>query len=204
MPKDLAEKKRMLARLRYYKNREKNLKAVKDYRDRNKEKVALAKKLDAERNKDRVKNTRMRYYLKNKESIDKRVKNWKKNNRARLNERNRQRYKTDIAYRITVNYRNRFYDVVKNKRTSKSIKFLGCSIDHFKEYLESLFTKKMTWENYGTYWHIDHIMPCASFDLTDEAHQKRCFHYTNMQPLEAKKNLTKNKTQPQSHQFLLL
>ena len=41
----------------------------------------------------------------------------------------------------------------------------------------------MTWENHGKIWEIDHILPCASFDLTILEEQKKCFHYTNMQPL---------------------
>lgn len=51
----------------------------------------------------------------------------------------------------------------------------------------------MTWENYGFYtWHIDHIRPCASFDLSDPEQQKICFNYKNMQPLWAHENLSKH------------
>jgi len=49
----------------------------------------------------------------------------------------------------------------------------------------------MSWDNYGSYWHIDHIRPCASFDLTDPEQQKDCFDFTNLQPLEAKENIRK-------------
>ena len=49
----------------------------------------------------------------------------------------------------------------------------------------------MTFENYGDYWHMDHIKPCASFDLNDEEEQKKCFHYTNLQPMEGKENMSK-------------
>ncbi len=50
----------------------------------------------------------------------------------------------------------------------------------------------MTWENHGRHgWHIDHIIPCAAFDLTDPEQQKKCFHYTNYQPLYTLENLKK-------------
>ena len=48
----------------------------------------------------------------------------------------------------------------------------------------------MSWDNYGK-WHIDHIIPCASFDLADETQQRLCFHFTNLQPLEASENMRK-------------
>ena len=51
----------------------------------------------------------------------------------------------------------------------------------------------MTWDNYGSYWHVDHIIPCCKFDLTDPEQQLKCFHYTNLQPLEATANLRKNR-----------
>jgi len=60
----------------------------------------------------------------------------------------------------------------------------------------------MTWDNHGTghngkgmkEWHIDHIKPCASFDLSKPSQQRKCFHYSNMQPLWAKDNLKKRNT----------
>ena len=50
----------------------------------------------------------------------------------------------------------------------------------------------MTWENYGSYWHVDHIRPLASFDLSKPEEQTKAFHFSNCQPLEAKKNLQKS------------
>lgn len=68
---------------------------------------------------------------------------------------------------------------------------VGCNIEEFKKYLESMFVDGMDWGNYGL-WHIDHIIPCISFDLSNEQEQRKCFHYTNMQPLWAKDNLIKS------------
>ena len=54
------------------------------------------------------------------------------------------------------------------------------------------FREGMTLENHGPVWHIDHIRPCASFDLTDKAQAAACFHYSNLQPLFAEENLAKS------------
>jgi hypothetical protein len=49
----------------------------------------------------------------------------------------------------------------------------------------------MTWDNYGTYWHLDHIIPCVYFILTEAEQQKLCFNYTNYQPLTKMENWSK-------------
>ena len=78
------------------------------------------------------------------------------------------------------------------KKTTSVMELTGCSIDFLKHHLESLFLEGMSWDNYGTYgWHVDHILPCASFDLSDPEQQKICFHYTNLQPLWREDNLSK-------------
>jgi hypothetical protein len=105
----------------------------------------------------------------------------------------RKRYKEDINYMITKLLRCRFAEIIKSKKSIKFdsvLNFIGCSVDYLREYLESKFKDGMTWENKGE-WHIDHIKPCASFDITDIEEQKKCFHYTNLQPLWAKDNISK-------------
>ncbi len=102
------------------------------------------------------------------------------------------RYKNNLEFRLITILRSRFYKAIKlNKESSINI-LLGCSIIQLKQYLESQFVKGMTWDNYGLNgWHIDHIKPCAKFDLSKEQEQLECFHYTNLQPLWAEDNLSK-------------
>jgi hypothetical protein len=67
---------------------------------------------------------------------------------------------------------------------------IGCSINELRAHLEAKFKEGMSWENYGK-WHIDHIIPCSAFNLTDIQQQQECFNYKNLQPLWAKENWSK-------------
>mgnify|MGYP001132378696 CR=1 FL=1 len=101
---------------------------------------------------------------------------------------------TDPKWKIMKNLRTRISTAIRGSRKSAStVSLLGCSVDELNKHLESQFTTGMTWDNYGYYgWHVDHIKPCASFDLTLDSEQKKCFHYTNLQPLWAKDNMNKS------------
>jgi len=80
-------------------------------------------------------------------------------------------------------------DVSKEKST---MELTGCTVDELKKHIEKQFKPGMNWSNHSVKgFHIDHIIPCASFDLTKEEEQKKCFHYTNLQPLWAEENLSK-------------
>lgn len=101
--------------------------------------------------------------------------------------------KNDVNFRIRITLTSRIKEAVKKAKTEKcdkSVALLGCSIEHVRDHLEQQFTEGMTWDNHGD-WHIDHIKPCASFDLTDEDQQRECFHYSNLQPLWAVENIKK-------------
>lgn len=104
-------------------------------------------------------------------------------------------YRTDENYRLAAALRARMYETIvkiqDGKQVLSSFALIGCSIDDLKEHLENQFQSGMTWQNFGE-WHIDHIRPCASFDLTDPKQQQECFHYTNLQPLWAAENISKN------------
>lgn len=94
--------------------------------------------------------------------------------------------------RIALRLRNQLNKALKGQRKfGRAQELLGCSIENFRIYIESKFDTGMLWSNYGTVWHIDHVMPCAVFDLSKQSHQKRCFHFSNMQPLFASENIRK-------------
>lgn len=147
-----------------------------------------------------------RYAEKNREHRKEYQRAYKKANREKLNEKNRLKYRTDPDYRLKINCRNRIGSFLKStkKGSIKSADLIGCTPEELKQYLGSMFKPGMNWENYGRVWHVDHIMPIASFKLSEIKQIKRCFHYTNLQPLFAIENLKKNKTIPQLHQYILL
>lgn len=76
-------------------------------------------------------------------------------------------------------------------KSGSTYELLGCTWEHLRWHIEAQFDGKMTWENHGSYWHLDHITPLDSFDLSDPAQQRRACHWKNLQPLEAKENIRK-------------
>jgi hypothetical protein len=119
---------------------------------------------------------------------------YKKRNREKVNSYRQNKYKNDPNFRLAQVIRVRMRKFIKNKSQS-SKKLMGADIETVKKHLENLFQEGMNWDNHGNEgWHIDHIIPCAAFDLTDPKQQKKCFHYTNLQPLWARDNLSKSDT----------
>ena len=160
-------------------------------------------------NQDRVITYRRQYAIDNKEEIAIRIKKFRINNdahfksqskkyrnapgyREKRNIQDRERKKRDPMYRIRVNLHVRLWFFLRAlKKSTRTMELVGCDLEFLKKHLESQFDEKMTWDNYGTYWHIDHLRPCKSFNLLDPEQQKKCFHWTNLQPLEGKENMSK-------------
>lgn len=165
-----------------------------DWYKRNCEKEkARVRKFNAEH-----KEVRKLYRARTFERRSKYMKKWRAKNKKHVlqykNTYESARKKTDIGYRMLCNIRNRIRDAMKNdSKTSPTKVLLGCTIQELKQHLQSKFTDKMNWDNYGRKgWHIDHILPCASFDLSKPEEQKKCFHYTNLQPLWHIDNIMKS------------
>ena len=113
--------------------------------------------------------------------------------RKKLTQKYLNRRRTDPNFKILTILRGRIKDVLKgHSKSDSTINILGCTIEELWIHLESKFTEGMTRQNHGK-WHVDHIIPCASFDLTKPEQQVKCFHYTNLQPLWALDNLKKGK-----------
>jgi hypothetical protein len=147
-------------------------------------------------NKKKIHDYNVKYSKKwreeNKELKKQLDKEYRQKNKERINEYQINKKQIDINYRIKCNLRNRIYNVLKRKQKASSLMvILGCTIEELRIYLESLFQDGMTWQNYGK-WHIDHIIPCASFDLSKVEDQQKCFNYKNLQPLWALDNLKKS------------
>jgi hypothetical protein len=137
------------------------------------------------------------YYQKNRGAVLARQKEYtkdpkvKENRRKVLREWTRKRCAEDPAFRVRRTIATRIWHALKGTCKSKRTReLLGCHQDDFKIYIEKLFLTGMSWENYGN-WHVDHIIPCDSFDLSTEENQRKCFHYKNLQPLWAADNLSK-------------
>ena len=115
--------------------------------------------------------------------------------KKKRNAREKKRYHSDPQYKLKCCLRSRLRKALKGKlKSASTMTLLGCSIAHLKDHLEKQFQPGMTCENYGPVWHVDHMMPCASFDLIDPEQQRQCFHYTNLQPLWGPENISKKDT----------
>jgi len=113
--------------------------------------------------------------------------------------RTREKYHSIPQNRIARNLRNKIWCCLNRGKVSAPkmfgfVEVMGCTSLELKVHLESQFTEGMSWDNYGVNgWHIDHVIPCASFDLTDPIQQKTCFHFSNLRPMWARENIKKGK-----------
>jgi len=130
---------------------------------------------------------------KNREEHNRKSREWRAANKERINTEKREREQIrrddEPLYRLRHNLSTRLYLAV-SKKVGNTFELVGCSKEELATFLEAEFTEGMTWDNYGT-WHVDHIKPCCAFDLEVPEEQKKCFHWTNLQPLWARDNCSK-------------
>lgn len=198
----------------YYEVNKAELRAKqKEYREGNKAEIAAQKKLAHERdreqdrerarqhyeaNKELYKARARRHYLENKERHGKLNREWAAAHPEKIKESAR---KVHSKYRSTTKGN---LSSTMSKRMNESLRkgmkagrhwetLVNFTIDELKRHLEKLFKPGMSWENYGTVWHIDHKTPIAlfNFERPDDIDFRLCWSLKNLQPLEAKENMSK-------------
>jgi hypothetical protein len=166
------------------KHRVKMLAVHKAYYHANREKAAERIKLFHEANPDYRRTYNAEFYRRNRTRERKRIMAWQK-----------QQYETNPLYRLHKNLCSRIHQALKRHRlrkTVRSFEITGCSIEFLAGWLESRFQNGMSWDNQGRGgWHIDHVIPCSAFDLSDPKQLAQCFNYSNLQPLWEEDNLRK-------------
>jgi hypothetical protein len=176
----------------------KNLEKIrKQSRDRNKIRWAN----DPEFKKRKIRDNH-KWRDKNKERLRKYYKEYDKNRTLEQRQAHyaatKRRLKNDPSFKIATSIKRRVLLALKGKyKAAPSLKLTGApSWEFVWKHLESTFKEGMTKENHGTIWHIDHIIPCSSFDLTKPEEQLKCFNYTNLQALFVFENLSKSNKMP--------
>jgi hypothetical protein len=101
----------------------------------------------------------------------------------------------DPVFRLNRKLSKNIHDSLRcpNARGRRLRTIVGYGIKELRQHLEARFTEEMNWSNYGTYWHIDHVVPKSWFkyeSVEDEAF-KKCWSLDNLQPLEARANASK-------------
>jgi len=100
---------------------------------------------------------------------------------------------TNINYRLKKSIASRLRSVII--KNSTTMNYIGCNIQYLREWFEYNFTKEMNWDNYGSYWTIDHVIPVHKFDLTDETEILKCWNWSNLMPVQLLKKVDKNGNQ---------
>ena len=157
------------------------------------EKAKASSIASREKHKDAIKARQKIYRKKGKEKRAAYYKAWYK----RTDYFNKRKL-TDPCYKLLCNYRVRVHHFLKGGvKSMQTRELVGCSLPELKVHLEQQFTEGMTWDNYGK-WHVDHIIPCATFRPATEESMRKCFHFSNLQPLWALDNLRKGSRLPSS------
>jgi hypothetical protein len=135
------------------------------------------------------------WYANNRKSRTESTRKWYSKNRERVIARStryaRERRNNDPSFSLLDNLRARLRLALRGKnKAATTMELVGCTREELVAHIEAQFLPGMTWDDRSE-WHIDHIRPCASFDLLDPGQQRACFHYTNLQPLWAADNLRK-------------
>lgn len=161
-----------------------NPEKVESFRARNAVKNKVRRTVSAER----INSLRRASYEEKKAAVLARNAEWRKKNWKKV-----RASRSLPQYAIAAKLRGRVLSAVRaqgGKKLTSTMELVGCTISELILHLEGQFKDGMTWKNHGV-WHIDHRKPCASFNLLDPEEQRKCFHFSNLQPLWGVDNLKK-------------
>lgn len=181
-------------RIRYSNNREKLINKTKKYTEEHKEERLEYGRKYYEKNKDYYKER----YINNKDEIIKKQKEYNLKHPHMAAIYRKKRSNIDINFRLYITLGRRIRRAIKNNiKKFRSFNIIGCSIEFLKEHLQKTAIDNgytdFNINNYsGKEYHIDHIIPCAAFNLKCGYHQRLCFHWTNLQILDAHFNISKS------------
>ena len=165
------------------------------------------KKTHRAANKDKISARAKKYYQAHKDEINARKKQHYEEHKdeiiAQQVEYNRNRRQTDEVYRLLRNCRRRLNKALKGEsKTAKTLELIGCAPDELLEHLERTMSPEVrALRDDEVEIVVDHIIPCAAFDFSIPEHQRICFHYTNLQYLDAPTNGSKSDTLPDGFDF---
>ena len=141
------------------------------------------------------------YRANNRDKMTEYNKEWRANNRNEILEYRKEQYKNNPQQRLGIKMSNETRSTLLGVHPNMTpvseqygIDKVGLTTVQYREYIESLWTEGMSWDNYGFgegKWCIDHIVPKSQFDLTDPELYRKCSYYTNTQPMWFVDNLAK-------------
>ncbi len=153
------------------------------------------RKDDYAKNREQHLQRRRTYYENNREKILEKLATVEE--KAKRNERNKQRRQVDPAFRIAESLKVRIHEILSTYKDTTTNYLLGATKLFIKMWLEYQFDENMSWDNFATYWNIDHVIPVSFFKITEKSEQMICFHWTNLRPLSKLENIKKfNRIKP--------
>jgi len=187
-----AERIRIKQAEKYRKNAEYYKAKAKEYYAENQERMLEINKQYRKENAEHLKQKANEYRAENRHRSRAWNKKYRDANKDKIMSKLRERRRNDPFLRLRDAIRGsiRAYLGSKKTRRGSTFEIVGCTPDFLRGHLEKQFKPGMTWENYGSHWHVDHRIPLASGNSADEI--KGLSHWTNLQPLEAIENIIKS------------
>jgi len=181
----------------YYQDNKKKIEEKrKEYLQDNKEKIREQQKEYNQKNKEKFKEYKKRYCQKNREKHKEYCKEYHQRPEIKEKRNNAEKLKrlTDHQFKLNNNISGAMRRSLKGNKSGRHWETLvGYTLQELKLYLEKQFDLFMTWENQGSYWHIDHVVPVSWFKFTKSEDEgfKKCWALENLQPMEGIENIKK-------------